>query len=144
MNSHSKSVPDVDVLLWHPLLVNDTGKLCKLVGTKKGVYIMRLKSHNFGRLHGASDILYIGSTTALKGMASRIRGYLKPGSSQFTNIRINKLLQTGMVVEIATIPNDHPRDLEHKLLEKYYNDHLELPPFNRSGGLKNLGAPTEE
>jgi hypothetical protein len=76
-------------------------------------------------------------------MMSRLRGYFNPGSSQHTNIRINKLL-SGMQVEIATIPHSNPRQFENSLLEQYYADHQELPPFNRSGGLKNLGAPPKK
>jgi excinuclease UvrABC nuclease subunit len=99
---------------------------------KPGVYILR-KAHGlvFGRLRGKSDILYIGSTEAQSGLKHRLKQYFHPGPTQWTNKRINKLLEK-YEMEIAWCPCDEPSNLEHQLLTQYLEEHDELPPLNHA------------
>ena len=106
------------------LLNNDA---LKILPRRIGVYIFRNKNGVFGRLHGESDILYIGSTT--NTIRQRINQYLHPGPTQSTNIRINKMLEKYRV-EVNWILTDAPRRLESTLLQRYITIHDELPPFN--------------
>ena len=102
-----------------------------LAPTTSGIYIMRKsQGQQFGRLCGESDILYIGSTkTSLK---KRLRQYFHPGPTQLTNIRINYML-TLHAVEISWLISAQPRVFEAELLQEYFEDHDELPPFNAQG-----------
>jgi len=51
---------------------------CKTGATRPGVYVIPMAGdRHFGRLHGESDILYIGSTET-KGLTQRLRQCLDP------------------------------------------------------------------
>lgn len=101
--------------------------------SKQGVYILRKNGgQSFGRLKGKSDLLYIGSTEANNGLKQRLKQYLNPGPTQWTNLRINKLLKK-YNVEVSWCLSNEPRNLEHQLLNRYLNEHDELPPFNHAG-----------
>ena len=107
------------------IILNDEG--LESVPRRKGVYIFRNQQGSFGRLKGESDILYIGSTT--NTLRQRMYQYLHPGPTQKTNIRINHMLSK-YNVEVNWILNDTPRILESQLLQSYFSQHDELPPFN--------------
>ena len=104
-----------------------------------GVYFFRL-SENFGRLKGVSDILYIGKTENKKGLKRRFELYLKPGASQETNKRVNifirKYREKGMKgeIQVAWIKtgNFKAKEKENQLLDRYFQEHCELPPLNRN------------
>ena len=108
-----------------------SGQLLSSVPAHPGVYVMKV-NQSFGRYKGNSDILYIGRTTCVKsGLRGRIRQYFHPGVTQITNIRINKLLVSKVEIYISFIVYELPKELEKKLLEQYYIDHIDLPPQNR-------------
>ena len=124
MDSHSVE-KHTGAMKWLPL--NKTTQ--KTAPLYPGIYIMRLGKH-FGRLRGTSDILYIGSTTS--SIRQRLGGYFNPGPTQRTNIRINKMLQR-YTIQVAWHETENPKKLETKLLEKYFKEHDEQPPFNYQG-----------
>jgi len=98
-----------------------------------GVYVIRItQGRCFGRLKGKSDILYIGSCEAKKGLRQRLQQYLHPGPTQWTNRRVNQLAKEYQM-EVAWCLCDEPRNFEHDLLIRYLKDHDELPPLNRAG-----------
>jgi|WetSurMetagenome_2_1015567.scaffolds.fasta_scaffold97855_2 hypothetical protein len=108
-----------------------------------GVYILRLAEGKlFGRLRGASDILYVGSSTCQGGLRQRLSHYFHPGPSQWTNLRINKYLSK-YKMEVAWFPTSNPLNLEHKLLTQYESDHDEQPPFNHADTRRFLTNPSE-
>ncbi len=97
-----------------------------------GVYVLRQAGGKlFGRLKGASDILYIGSSICQGGLKQRLSHYFHPGPTQWTNLRINSFLSK-YKMEIAWFVCDEPVNLEHSLLKRYLDDHDELPPFNHA------------
>jgi len=97
-----------------------------------GVYILRRgQGVFFGRLSGQSDILYIGSTEANQGLKQRLRQYIFPGPTQWTNKRINEMLSKYRI-EVAWLRCEEPGNLEHALLKWYVNEHDELPPLNHA------------
>ncbi len=99
---------------------------------ENGVYILRLATGKlFGRLRGASDILYVGSSTCQGGLRQRLLHYFHPGPTQWTNLRINSYLNR-YKMEIAWLLTNNPLNLEHKLLTQYEEDHDEQPPFNHA------------
>ena len=111
--------------------------------TSKGVYVLRLsEARLFGRLKEKSDILYIGCTKAKGGLRQRLYGYFKPGSTQWTNQRINKFL-SNYTMEISWRTCEIPINVEHYLLKQYLKDHDELPPFNRSSSRRLLEPISE-
>lgn len=100
---------------------------------KPGVYVIRkANGQRFGRLQGKSDVLYIGSCEAKKGIKQRLQQYLHPGPTQWTDRRINQLAKK-YEMEVAWCLCDEPRNFEHNLLVQYLKDHDELPPLNRAG-----------
>jgi hypothetical protein len=133
---NSKSVEEyIGPLHWH-LLDKTTQKSAPLY---TGIYIMK-HIEPFGRLRGTSDILYIGSTTS--SIRQRLLGYLNPGPTQRTNIRINKMLQK-YNIRISWHKMDHPKELETQLLEQYYKEHDEQPPFNFQGPTNRNSSRTK-
>lgn len=98
------------------------------VSQDPGVYVLRLKGGTpFGRLRGVSDIVYVGKTD--KGLRNRIRQYLHPGPTQWTNIRVNEFMRRYRL-EFACAKDGNPKAREHELLRSYLRDHDELPPLN--------------
>jgi hypothetical protein len=94
----------------------------------------------FNRLHGQSQVLYIGSTTTLGGSGDRTRlyAYRYPGDDQRRRVSngVKKWLdlnagQTVFIRWCQTFPNGMTHNAyESFLLEMTVQDHLELPPFN--------------
>lgn len=123
MNS-KKTQKEKSLSKFYPL----TSDVLSVLPKKSGFYIFRLaNSHYFGRLKGNSDILYIGSaSTTLK---RRIKSYFNPGRSQKTSIRINSMMEK-YDIEIAWNKCLNPKKEEAELLENYFSEHDELPPFN--------------
>ena len=100
---------------------------------QKGAYIIRKAGGKaFGRLRGKSDILYIGKSEGKGGLKRRLSFYLRPGKTQWTSRRIHEMSKK-YEMEIAWCPSSEPKNLEHKLLNKYLLDHDELPPLNHAG-----------
>jgi len=96
---------------------------------ENGVYCIKMQNA-VGRVRGKSDIAYIGSAT--KGFKSRFRGYMKPGPTQKTNIRV-KWFSKKYKLKVSFLVTDKPKFYESLLLEAYIADHDELPPLNHSG-----------
>jgi hypothetical protein len=99
--------------------------------TKTGVYVLRL--HNgvrFGRLKGDSDIIKIGEGE----IDDRMLRYLDlAGSIGETAERIiNAMDMWGYEFDISwkMCDKEDAQNLEKRLLEKYKEEHHELPPFN--------------
>ncbi len=98
--------------------------------SQQGTYVIRKAGgKRFGRLRGESDIVYIGSTT--RGLRGRLRQYIHPGPTQWTNWRIHELAKK-YNFEVAWYKNNEPENLEHQLLRQYLNEHDELPPLESS------------
>ena len=118
-------------------------KIIRHVPKHPGVYVIRnSQGRCFGRLKGKSDILYIGSTQAKNGLRQRLQQYLHPGPTQWTNRRINQLVEKYQM-EVSWSLSSEPRNFEHQLLKKYLNDHDELPPLNHAG-IKRLYTSLKE
>lgn len=104
-----------------------------------GVYALCLKE-KFNRLLESTDILYIGqSGGAGKGrfVLERLTDYCKGALSAPQDKRIHdslkRLLDLKKVVNLLYKPlsKEECKEVESGLLKEFYNDHLELPPFNR-------------
>jgi len=97
-----------------------------------GIYVLRMaEGRKFGQLRGESDILYIGSSKSRGGIKQRLRQYLAPGPTQWTNKRVKSIIDK-YTIEFAWRITNRPRVHEHDLLLKYIKDHDELPPLNRA------------
>ncbi len=95
-----------------------------------GVYAIK-HSRMFPRLLGATDILYIGSTTGT--LRNRIYQYYHCGETQFTNCRIRHCVDELGCFEMSYITclEEDTRSTEQEILLKFEMEHLELPPLNR-------------
>jgi len=114
---------------WFPFTDHGVGKAPK----QSGVYALRkARGALFGRLRGESDILYIGSTEARGGLKQRLRQYLHPGPTQWTNLRIYQLAKKHEI-EVGWYSCNEPGNVEHQLLQQYLQEHDELPPLNHAG-----------
>lgn len=108
----------------------------KLIHSGPAVYAL-LHEHAFSRLKGESRILYIGSTGMLGGDSDscRLRIYRYPNGQHARELhrRTELLIASGASVtfqwkDVAT--KDEATALESILLERYVEEHWELPPFN--------------
>jgi len=125
--------------IWHPFNKQNVEEAPR----EKGVYIIRqVAGKSFGRLHGESDIFYIGSTTSEGGLRQRLMQYLHPGPTQWTNQRLNEFLKKYQM-EVAWCICREPVNFEHDLLRQYLNDHDELPPFNHADNRRLLKSVSD-
>lgn len=99
---------------------------------ESGIYVFRL-DRIFGRLLGESDILYIGSNEGGGTINDRlIKNYLK-GTGGRTTRRIHHYLFRKDYVKKVSVCWIITRNFqfEKELLERYEEQHDELPPWNR-------------
>jgi hypothetical protein len=98
---------------------------------EEGVYAIRRRTP-FQRKEGTSDILYIGSAVnRVGGLQMRCRQYFHPGPTQHTNKRILALCGDCDDFEISFLAAKLAKGVESELLQRYEDDHGELPPENR-------------
>jgi len=121
--------------IWYPFNLEAEQILIANLPRTHGVYIIRRK-HHFGRFIGESDISFIGSATKKNGLKERIRQYYHPGPTQRTNQRILKLLNNIKdfelsYKEVASIVK--AREIEKSILQRFEEEHGELPPLSRQG-----------
>lgn len=82
------------------------------------------------RLNGASDIIYIGKTKV--SLFHRYHRYAHRIAAINWRLYDHIFRKYGPVTfSFAAVSN--PDETEKVLLGKYFDDHLELPPFNRKG-----------
>jgi excinuclease UvrABC nuclease subunit len=101
--------------------------------SRPGVYAIRW-CREFVRKKGTSDILYFGKGTNQQGIKHRIRQYFSPGHLQKTNLRLLALIGDSSDYELAYVETKSGAEaigLEATLLEKYEEEHGELPPENK-------------
>ena len=113
---------------------------------RHGIYIFRVaRGECSRRLKGESDILYIGSAEGKHGLRGRLQQYLRPGPTQWTNKRIHAMAKK-YNMEVAWCLSEEASNLEFQLLHRYFEDHDELPPLNRTSKmlLKKLLTGTLE
>ena len=140
MDSRQMSQICKGVSEWHPF----NEKSVKSAPKQYGIYILRMaQGKPWGRLKGESDIFYIGSTEGKHGLRGRLQQYLRPGRTQWTNKRIHEMAKK-YDMEITWCQCGEASNLEHQLLQQYFEDHDELPPLNYAGKrlLKKLFTET--
>ncbi len=106
------------------------------VQNEPAVYVL-LHEHEFGRLEGASRVLYIGSTGQLGGDSDccRLRIYRYPNGRHANKLRRSAQLLVDSGIEV-TLRWKHFESRaaasiqEACLLRQYAEAHGELPPFN--------------
>jgi len=120
--------------MWLPFTAEARAHLLNNIPDRDGVYIIR-SAEPFGRYRGQSDIVYVGSSAgATRGLKGRITFFFRPGPSQYTSKRIKALLDLAERLEISfrICTAMEARNLEKAIIKQYVEDHLELPPYNRS------------
>ena len=124
MNSKDLKIYGFEV--WMPL----DEQMIKSLPPEHGVYVMRL-NRVFGRLKGESDILYVGSTDDLHQRI--VNNYWRGRGGETTKRIRNYLFSKNYLsqVEVSWVVCQSPKNLEAKILERYENEHHELPPWNR-------------
>ena len=131
----------------------DDVKRRKVKLSSPGVYAFVLNS-DFPRLNGVTDILYIGQAGGRKKMGRaifyRMMDYCKAYASApqdkrisdsikrvKTRVRIgttlkDELLDNNVYLFYKALPADQCQKAEFELLHKFTEEHIELPPLNRS------------
>jgi hypothetical protein len=89
------------------------------------------------RLHGATNVLYIGSTKRLGGATDRARlyAYTYPSGrhARLIKRRTETLIADGHPVSLRWLVLQHHADarrLESTFLQQHLDEHLEFPAFN--------------
>jgi len=119
--------------VWQSFSKQGKVKLIASLPELPGVYAIRC-CREFVRKKGKSDILYFGKGTNQQGIKHRIRQYFSPGPTQRTNIRMLTLIGDCCDYELAFVITQSGSEavgLEAVLIEKYENEHGELPPENK-------------
>ena len=83
---------------------------------------------------GESDIAYVGYGTNEKGLRRRVRQCFHPGWKQSTNPRILEAIEGPGAFELSWLEcttADEARRLVKDLLQRYRNEHGQLPPLRR-------------
>jgi hypothetical protein len=116
---------------WPTVLTNRTG-----VPATPAVYILS-QAQEFGRLRGRSRLLYIGSTGQLGGnsQSCRLRIYCYPNGRHALEMkrRTELAIATGAVLSLSwkrLESSPAAKAEESILLNRYLQEHHELPPFN--------------
>lgn len=100
---------------------------------KQGIVYLWLTEKPIPRVRGKSRILYIGKT--INTLRIRQRRYAKTETSGGNWIRLPHIIEhygpvTFWIASYNSFGNS-PKDAEKSLLTKYFETHLEIPPFNR-------------
>lgn len=99
---------------------------------RPGVYALRLRGKQFGRLRGESDLVYIGCATE-GTVRDRLENHLRSDGSNVA-ARLRDVLAVGSL-EVAWKVVDKAEEAsteEARLLRLYVQQHCELPPVNRA------------
>ena len=116
---------------WHRF----TNGVENLAPESKGVYAFR-RPASIQLRRGLSDLTYLGRAMSdLRGSYHNIRHslreYLHPGHSQRTKIRVgHRALEEEW--EVSWMFTDRPDNIECDLLRRFFRDHDQLPPENKS------------
>lgn len=106
---------------------------------KNGVYVVKV-SKSIKRVKGKSDIVYIGRGV----LNNRLRRLLKLFPAYVTKktkkqrllfarkALLNLVIHLNADVWVTYKITDRHKELEKELLQRYQDDHIELPPLNRS------------
>ncbi len=81
------------------------------------------------RLKGASEIIYIGKTN--QTLKQRHKQYAAVEGSNENWLRYEHIIKTYGPIKIYFSAHPKPEIAESQLLNKYFYDHLEIPPLNR-------------
>lgn len=117
---------------WLPFNRHAKRDLLPCVPKAYGVYAIRYDTPIL-RMRGSSDIVYIGSAANRAGLRARLSQYFSPGPSQSTNKRILALVAESSSYQVSWLQADTVSKaigLEQELLDRYCQDHGELPPQN--------------
>lgn len=119
----------------------------RLAPATPGVYAFGLaEAHQLPRLKGGSDIVYIGSAkrgrTGAGSVKRRLKQHLRPREGKIDiGYRIDRVLKEVGPLQVAWRRFDTDTDArwhEAELLERYEQDHIELPPLNRQESGKDV------
>ncbi len=99
----------------------------KLVPKEPGIYKV-FTEKKFSRLHGKTNIVYIGKADNLK---RRIRSFWK--GTRNARYRFQNLIEAGFPLSYSFFVCNNPRKTEEHELAEFERKHLELPPLNHSG-----------
>ena len=116
---------------WYPLDGDSIRGFCPQTA---GVYKIRQKEGDFGRLNGSSDTLYIGKSDAdlMTELLRLIR--IGPGDHSASYRILPVILKLGRHLEFSFVKVSPPTgETEDQLLLEYEKEHFEVPPLNRQG-----------
>jgi hypothetical protein len=92
-----------------------------------GIYKIQV-DFNFQRLHGETNLVYIGKAHNLRRrLLTFITGKGRNAINRFKNLE-----QAGFKLYFSYQPCDNPKILESEELNKFEKEHLELPPLNHA------------
>lgn len=82
------------------------------------------------RLRDSSDVVYIGNTT--QSLQQRHARFAEVESGAGNWERYEHIMKTFGPITVNFIRSDDPREAEKRLLDLYFDAHLEMPPLNRA------------
>jgi hypothetical protein len=103
---------------------------CETARTLRGILYIWWCRDPIPRLKGSSNIVYIGMTT--QSFRGRHYRYAEKEGSGDNWKRYKHIIEKFGPIKVSCARVPSPREAEERLLDRYFREHLELPPVNAS------------
>jgi len=135
---NSKDLTNHGFVGWFLITSTNVPEAISVIPDAPGVYVFRTQEMKHA-IRGMSDIAYIGKGTRSGGVQARVRQHFYQSAQPTTKTPSGRIDQWvnewGYDVEIGWLvcgSKDEADLIEQELLEKFEEDHHNLPPINRS------------
>ena len=118
---------------WLRFNPDSEGAVLATLPTTPGVFAVR-RERPYARVHGQSDIVYVGVGANRNGLKTRVQQCYHPGPTQATNQRILEAISGPDEYELSWVEcqdKADAEDLDEEILLTYLKEHGELPPLRR-------------
>ncbi|MEW5924286.1 MAG: hypothetical protein AB1746_09885 [Candidatus Zixiibacteriota bacterium] len=102
-----------------------------LAKSERGIVYMWLTDKGIPRMHGSSNVIYIGKT--INTLYERLHRWAEVEGSELNWIRYKYIIDNFGPIKIMLGKTGNPREAEKKMLKIYFEEHLEYPPMNAGG-----------
>ncbi len=105
---------------------------CDEARNAKGVVYVWATVNPIPRLKSRSNVVYIGKTvTSLFHRHHKYASLESEGENDYNWRRYEHIFKNYGPISVYYSVQENPRDAERKLIEQYFECHLEVPPLNR-------------
>lgn len=102
-----------------------------LAKSERGIVYMWVTVKEIPRMHGSSNVIYIGKT--INTLYERLHRWADLEGSGLNWARYKYIIDNFGPIKIIIGKTENPREAEKKMLKIYFEEHLEYPPMNAGG-----------